>query len=52
MSPEKVSVGEEGEGHSMSIFTRMPGENYSRRLRSLLFYSCYILRALNNSLVC
>ena len=33
------------------VFTRMPGESYSRRLRSLL-YLCYVFRALINSLVC
>ena len=52
MSPERVFVGEEGEGHSMLIFTRMPGKSYSRQLRSLLFYLCYVLRVLINSLVC
>ena len=30
----------------------MPGENYRRRLRSLLLYSCDVFRALINSLVC
>ena len=34
------------------VFTRMPGERYRRRLRSLLFYLCYVFRALINSLVC
>ena len=34
------------------VFTHMPGESYSRRLRSLLLYLCYVFRALNNSLVC
>ena len=24
------------------VFTRMPGEGYSRRLRSLLLYLCYV----------
>ena len=33
------------------VFTRMPGEHYSRRLRSLLLYLCYVFRALINSLV-
>ena len=33
-------------------FTRMPGETYRRRFRSLLLYLCYVFRALNNSLVC
>ena len=33
-------------------FTRMPGERYIRRLRSLLLYLCYVFRALINSLVC
>ena len=32
-------------------FTRMPGESYRRRLRSLLLYLCYVFRALINSLV-
>ena len=31
-------------------FTRIPGESYCRRLRSLL-YLCYVFRALINSLV-
>ena len=35
-----------------SVFTRMPGESYRRRLRSLLVYLYYVLRALINSLVC
>ena len=34
------------------IFTRMLGESYRRRLRSLLLYLCYVFRALVNSLVC
>ena len=34
------------------VFTRMPGENNRRRLRSLLLYLCYVFRALINSLVC
>ena len=34
------------------VFTRMPGESYSRRLMSLLLYLCYVFRALINSLVC
>ena len=33
-------------------FTRMAGESYRRRLRSLVLYLCYIFRALINSLVC
>ena len=33
-------------------FTRMPGESYLRRFRSLLLYLCYVFRALINSLVC
>ena len=33
-------------------FTRMPGESYRRRLRSLLLYLCYVFRALVNSLAC
>ena len=32
------------------VFTRMPGESYRRRLRSLVL--CYMFRALTNSLVC
>ena len=32
-------------------FTRMPGESYRRRLRSLLSYLCHVIRALINSLV-
>ena len=34
------------------VFTRMPGESYRRRLRSLLLYLCYLFRALIISLVC
>ena len=34
------------------FFTSMPGENYRRRLRSLLLYVCYVHRALITSLVC
>ena len=34
------------------VFTRMPDENYRRRLRSLLFYFYYVFRARINSLVC
>ena len=34
------------------VFTRMPGESYRRRLRSLLLYLCYVFRALINSIVC
>ena len=34
------------------VFTHMAGESYRRRLRSLLLYLCYVLRALINSLVC
>ena len=34
------------------VFTCMPGENYRRRLRSLLLHLCYVFRALMNSLVC
>ena len=33
-------------------FTCMPGESYRRRLRSLLLYLCYVIRALINSLAC
>ena len=32
------------------VFTRMPGESYRGRLRSLLLYLCYVFRALINSL--
>ena len=32
------------------VFTRMPGESYRRRLRSLLLCSCDVLRAPINSL--
>ena len=34
------------------VFTRMPGESYRRRFRSLLLCSCYVFRALINPLVC
>ena len=34
------------------VFTRMPGESYHRRLRSLLLYLCYVFRALINFFVC
>ena len=34
------------------VFTRLPGESYRRRLRSLLLYLSYVFRALINSLVC
>ena len=34
------------------VFTRMPGESYCGRLRSLLLYVCYVFRTLINSLVC
>ena len=34
------------------VFTRMQGESYRRRLRSLLLYWRYVFRALINSLVC
>ena len=34
------------------VFTRVPGESYSSRLRSLLLCLRYVLRALINSLVC
>ena len=37
---------------TLYLFTRMPGESYRRRLRSLLFYLCYLFQALINSLVC
>ena len=33
-------------------FTRVPGESYRRRLRSLLLCLCDVFRALINSLVC
>ena len=34
------------------VFTRMPGEGYRRRLRSLLLYLCYVFRAVIISFVC
>ena len=34
------------------VFTRMPGERYHRRLRSLLLWLCDVFRVLINSLVC
>ena len=34
------------------VFTRMPGESYRRRLKSLLLCLCDVFRALINSLVC
>ena len=34
------------------VFTGMSGESYRRRLRCLLLYLSYVLRALINSLVC
>ena len=34
------------------LFTRVPGQGYRRRLRSLLLCLCYVFRALINSLVC
>ena len=34
------------------VFTRMPGDSYRRRLRSLLWCLCDVFRALINSLVC
>jgi len=34
------------------VFTRLSGESYSRRLRSLLLYLWYVFRALINSPVC
>ena len=33
------------------VFTRMPGESYRKRFKSLLLYLCYVFRALINSLV-
>ena len=33
------------------VFTRMPGESYCRRLRSLLLCLCDVFRAQINSLV-
>ena len=33
------------------VFTRIPGESYCRRLRSLLLYLCYVLGTLINSCV-
>ena len=34
------------------VFTRMPGESYRRRLRSLLLSLCDVFPALINSLAC
>ena len=34
------------------VFTRLPGESYRRRFRSLLLCMCGVFRALFNSLVC
>ena len=34
------------------VFTRMPGESYRGRLRSLLLCLCYVFQVLINSLVC
>ena len=34
------------------VFTRMPGESYRRRFRSLLLYLCYVFRTLINSPAC
>ena len=34
------------------VFTRIAGENYRRRFRSLLLYLCYVFGALINCLVC
>ena len=34
------------------VFTRMPGESYHGRLRSLFLYLCYVFRAQINSPVC
>ena len=34
------------------VFTRMPGERYRRRLRSLLLYLCCIFQELINCVVC
>ena len=34
------------------VFTRMPGDSYRRRFRSLLFYLRYVFGVLINSLVC
>ena len=31
-------------------FTRMPGESYRRRLKSLLLYLCYVFRAVIDDL--
>ena len=39
-------------GFMYLVFTRMPGESYRRRLRSLLLCLCDVFRALINSLVC
>ena len=34
------------------VFTRMPGESYRRRMKSVLLCLCYVFRALINTLVC
>ena len=34
------------------VFTRMPGESYRRRPRSLLLYFRYVFRAIINSPAC
>ena len=48
-----ASAGSTNKGACMYLaFTRMPGESYSRRLRSLLSCLRYVFRALINSLVC
>ena len=31
------------------VFTRMPGDSYRRRLRSLLLYVCYVFREVVNA---
>ena len=33
------------------VFTRIPGESYRKRLKSLWLYLCYVFRALLNSIV-
>ena len=39
-------------GVYVPVFTRMPGESYRRRFRSLLLCLCDVIRALINSFVC
>ena len=49
LPPENVPLAE----FMYLVFTRMPGESYRSRLRSLLLYfGIWVFRALINSLVC